>query len=478
MPPNPDAARLPTNRHRRASRARDGAGRRQDAGRRLAPQLAGSARRRAVSPGVPSLALLAASRSAGAVWARAVVRVAAATAALCRRHRSPGQSARSRVRGRVGAKWSSAAQTPSWSSKARSQHHGRRCGRARPCRSLAQPPTGQMLYRWTSDPPRCEPPGGRTLLPGAPVAPPPSGRRCRPCVRFPRDAAPSRASAPRLKRGLASQDQRQSLVRVPILFDEPQIATPQRGDRARDRAAEPKDLLVVAVLKGSFMFAADLIRALHRAGLAPQVEFMHLSSYRAGTVSSGQVAILRDVESEVRGRDVLLVDDILESGRTLAFAKDLLAARGARRVLTAVLLEKPGKRAGHDRRRFRRLRRARTCSWSATAWTSRTPSGNCRSSASSTDLDTEPDLSAGPDAMARILIADDEEPVRGFLERGLRDRRPPRHDRRATAPRRSTSSTEAAALRPAAHRHPHADDGRHRAGARGGARLPATCRSC
>jgi CheY-like chemotaxis protein len=62
-------------------------------------------------------------------------------------------------------------------------------------------------------------------------------------------------------------------------------------------------------------------------------------------VSSGQVAILRDVESDVRGRDVLLIDDILESGRTLVFAKDLLMARGARRVLTAVLLEKPGKRA-------------------------------------------------------------------------------------------------------------------------------------
>jgi hypoxanthine phosphoribosyltransferase len=93
------------------------------------------------------------------------------------------------------------------------------------------------------------------------------------------------------------------------------------------------------------MFAADLIRALHRVGLAPQVEFIHLSSYRAGTVSSGQVTILRDVESDVRGRDVLLVDDILESGRTVVFAKDLIMARGAKRVLTAVLLEKPGKRA-------------------------------------------------------------------------------------------------------------------------------------
>lgn len=72
---------------------------------------------------------------------------------------------------------------------------------------------------------------------------------------------------------------------------------------------------------------------------------MHLSSYREATISSGQVKILKDVESDVRDRDVLLIDDILESGRTLAFAKDLLMARGARRVLVCVLLEKPGKRA-------------------------------------------------------------------------------------------------------------------------------------
>jgi len=133
--------------------------------------------------------------------------------------------------------------------------------------------------------------------------------------------------------------------RVRVLFDEETIA--RRNEELARTIAETaaRDLLVVAVLKGSFMFAADLIRALHRAGLAPQVEFIHLSSYRSGTVSSGNVSILRDVESSVRGRDVLLVDDVLESGRTLVFAKDLLMARGARRVLTAVLLEKPGKRA-------------------------------------------------------------------------------------------------------------------------------------
>lgn len=133
--------------------------------------------------------------------------------------------------------------------------------------------------------------------------------------------------------------------RIRVLYDEAAIARRNEEMAEAIAASNPKDLLVVAVLKGSFMFAADLIRAMHRVGLAPQVEFVHLSSYRAGTTSSGQVEILRDVQSEVRDRDVLLVDDILESGRTLAFAKDLMAARGAAKVLSAVLLEKPGKRA-------------------------------------------------------------------------------------------------------------------------------------
>ena len=132
---------------------------------------------------------------------------------------------------------------------------------------------------------------------------------------------------------------------IRVLFDEDAITRRTAAMAEAIAQAELRDLLVVAVLKGSFMFAADLIRAMHRTGLAPHVEFIHLSSYLDGTVSSGQVAILKDVDSSVRGRDVLLVDDILESGRTLAFAKDLLMARGARRVLIGVMLEKPGKRA-------------------------------------------------------------------------------------------------------------------------------------
>jgi hypoxanthine phosphoribosyltransferase len=103
--------------------------------------------------------------------------------------------------------------------------------------------------------------------------------------------------------------------------------------------------LVVSVLTGSFVFSADLLRALHRAGLEPEVDFLSLSSYRHDTTSTGSVRILRDLDLEVTGRDILLVDDILDTGRTLAFARDLIAARGARRMMTCVLLNKRMRRA-------------------------------------------------------------------------------------------------------------------------------------
>ncbi|MGH8335648.1 MAG: phosphoribosyltransferase, partial [Gammaproteobacteria bacterium] len=84
---------------------------------------------------------------------------------------------------------------------------------------------------------------------------------------------------------------------------------------------------------------------MHQQGMAPEIDFLTLSSYRKSPTSSGQVTILRDLDLDVDNRTILLIDDILESGRTLAFAKDLLSARGAARVLTCVLLEKNVPRA-------------------------------------------------------------------------------------------------------------------------------------
>jgi hypoxanthine phosphoribosyltransferase len=104
-----------------------------------------------------------------------------------------------------------------------------------------------------------------------------------------------------------------------------------------------KDLLVIAILKGSFIFAADLIRAMHDTGLSPEVEFIFISSYGTGT-TSGEVRVLRDIENEVAGRDVLLIDDILESGKTLKFTRELMLQRGAKSVSIAVLLDKHSRR--------------------------------------------------------------------------------------------------------------------------------------
>lgn len=131
--------------------------------------------------------------------------------------------------------------------------------------------------------------------------------------------------------------------KIETLYSPEEIAEVVRRLAGEIAETARDDLLVVSVLKGSFVFAADLIRALHAAGIAPEVEFISLSSYGAGT-EGGTVRILRDLESDVSGRQVLLVDDILESGRTLKFARDLMLERGADRAEIAVLLDKAMRR--------------------------------------------------------------------------------------------------------------------------------------
>jgi hypoxanthine phosphoribosyltransferase len=130
---------------------------------------------------------------------------------------------------------------------------------------------------------------------------------------------------------------------IEILFPASAIAR-RNLELAKEIASKDfHNLLVISILKGSFIFAADLIRALHDAGISPDVEFIFVSSYGAGT-ASGEVKILRDVDNEVAGRDVLLIDDILESGKTLKFTRDLMFGRGARSVSIAVLLDKRTRR--------------------------------------------------------------------------------------------------------------------------------------
>ncbi len=131
---------------------------------------------------------------------------------------------------------------------------------------------------------------------------------------------------------------------IEILFASADIA--KRNEELAEQIAADlgPDILVIAVLKGSFVFAADLIRALHHAGVQPQIDFMALSSYGDKSVSSGTVVITRDIVDTVKGRKVLLIDDILESGRTMDFATKELLDRGAETVKTCLMLDKKGKR--------------------------------------------------------------------------------------------------------------------------------------
>lgn len=99
-----------------------------------------------------------------------------------------------------------------------------------------------------------------------------------------------------------------------------------------------KDLLLVGVLKGAVMVMADLARELH---LPIEMDWMAVSSYGSGTKSSGVVRILKDLDTDLQGREVLIVEDIVDSGLTLSWLLSNLRSRGAKSVEVAALLRKP-----------------------------------------------------------------------------------------------------------------------------------------
>jgi len=128
------------------------------------------------------------------------------------------------------------------------------------------------------------------------------------------------------------------------LFDEGQISI-RVDDLARAAALRlPGDFVVVGLLLGSFVFVADLLRALYRIGCNPIVEFMRLNSYGTRRESSGSVRLVGDFELDLSGRSVLLIDDIVDTGRTLLYARELLRDRQASSILTCALVDKPSRR--------------------------------------------------------------------------------------------------------------------------------------
>lgn len=104
---------------------------------------------------------------------------------------------------------------------------------------------------------------------------------------------------------------------------------------------EGKNPIIISVLKGSFMFMADLVRAIE---IPCTIDFMCVSSYGSGATSSGEVKIVKDFDNSIEGRHVIIVEDILDSGRTLSYLMKTLQARGAASIALCTFLDKPDRR--------------------------------------------------------------------------------------------------------------------------------------
>ena len=139
---------------------------------------------------------------------------------------------------------------------------------------------------------------------------------------------------------MAKSNMDQDILKVLITQDEIHARIQELGDRLYERFHD-KNPMFVGVLNGCFIFMADLVRA---AQLKSEVEFIGLSSYKNATKSSGSVQITRDLQRDINGRDIIVVEDILDSGNTLAFLKDYMLAKGAKSITIVTLLDKPARR--------------------------------------------------------------------------------------------------------------------------------------
>ena len=127
-----------------------------------------------------------------------------------------------------------------------------------------------------------------------------------------------------------------------VLYTQEEIAArvKELGDQMY-KDFEGKDPLFVSVLRGAFIFMADLVRACQ---VKSDVEFIAVSSYQNATVSSGRVQITHDLQQDITGRHLIIVEDILDSGNTLAFLKDYFMTKGAASITIVTLLDKPSRR--------------------------------------------------------------------------------------------------------------------------------------
>ena len=139
--------------------------------------------------------------------------------------------------------------------------------------------------------------------------------------------------------------------RVEIMISEAQISA-RVGELAAEIEAHfagTEKLVLVGLLRGSFIFIADLAR---RLSLPVEIDFLEVSSYGSGTVSSREVRVLKDLRAPVEGLDVLVVEDIVDTGLTLTAVLELLAARRPARLEVCALLDKPARREAPVKARF------------------------------------------------------------------------------------------------------------------------------
>jgi len=131
---------------------------------------------------------------------------------------------------------------------------------------------------------------------------------------------------------------------IRVLFSAAEIAARVDALAAEIARALPPHLVIVGLLKGAAVFVADLIRALDRLGVRPEIEFLRLSSYGPAKESSGVVRLVGGIPAGLAGRPVLLVDDIVDTGRSIAYAAAQLRQHGVGDLWTCALIDKPQRR--------------------------------------------------------------------------------------------------------------------------------------
>ena len=139
---------------------------------------------------------------------------------------------------------------------------------------------------------------------------------------------------------MAKSNMDQDILKVLLSEEEIKTRVAKLGEEIYD-AFRDKNPMFVGVLNGCFIFMADLVRA---AQLKSELEFIGVSSYKNSTKSSGVVQITRDLQRDISGRNIIIVEDILDSGNTLAFLKNYLMTKGAASITIATLLDKPARR--------------------------------------------------------------------------------------------------------------------------------------